>query len=235
METDYRKYFESSDPAKGLRTVESSPAPGGEDGKIAFTSVATPGSHPTAAAQSDDDPTAVVFPYNVLVRLLMYGAVAGGFGYVAHTAFTGDPERDLSKILIGCAGVIAALCFLPGSIVLDRRGIHQVYCMGLYEYSIPTNAILSYRQTTRGELRREGKLKFSWGNYRYNRNRDNDNEQVVIVTGKYGGRYILHSGAHRGQYTFIEELEKRGVPAQGYEGWANFMADRGFPPAESSR
>jgi hypothetical protein len=232
VETDYRKYFESSQPGAGLRTVEDTASP---EALEHTTAAPVAASQPAAVAQADEDPTAVTFPYNFLIRLIMYGAVAGGFGYVAHTAFTGDPERDLGKILIGCAAVIGALCFLPGSIVLDRRGVHQVYCMGLYEYSIPTNAILSYRHTTRGELRREGKLKFSWGNARYNRDQDDEHDQVVVVTGKYGGRYILHTAAHRGQYTFIEELEKRGVPAHGYEGWTNFMADRGFPPAEGSR
>jgi hypothetical protein len=223
VDTDFRKHFESPEDAARLRTAESV--------ERAWTAA----SAPDAAGSAAKDATAVTFPYSFWVRLVMYSAVAGAFGFVAHIAFTGDPARDLGKILIGCAGVLAAMGLLPGSIVLDERGIHQVYCMGLYEYTIAWNAILSYRQTTRAELRREGKLKFSWGPLRYHRNRHEEHEQVVIVTSKYGGRDILHSGAHRGPYRFIEELEKRGVPAHGYEGWAKFMADRGFPPGERSR
>lgn len=215
---DYRKFFES----QGL------PA----DAR---------GMHPTAnpltaspAANEDEDPTAVTFPMNWIARLLQYGFVAGIFGFVARTAFYGDPERDFWKILIGCALVLGALAFLPGSIVLDSRGIHQLYLMGLYEYTIPKNSILSYQQSTRAELRREGKLWFSW-NSRYRQDRDGEHEQVVIVSGRYGKRYILHTGMHSMQYRFIEELEKRGVPSHGYEGWNQFMAERGFPPEEGTR
>lgn len=216
MDTDFRKLFESpgsmSD-AAAMRTAANPPAP-------------------SPAANEAEDPTAVTFPLNWLARIAQYAVVAGMFGFVAHTAFTGDPEKDVWKILLGCVGVLASLVFLPGSIVLDSRGIHQLYLMGLYEYTIPKQSILSYQQTTRAELRREGKLWFSWYSGRYHHDRDGEYEQVVIVNSRYGGRYILHSQMHSRQYAFMEELEKRGVPAHGYEGWNQFMAERGFPPAD---
>ncbi|MDZ7637567.1 MAG: hypothetical protein U5J83_04860 [Bryobacterales bacterium] len=171
------------------------------------------------------------FPLNWMIRLIHYGAVAAMFGYMVHTAITGDPEKDMSKVLLGCAGVLIALVLLPGSILLDSRGIHQVYAMGLYEYTIPKNSILSYRQSTREELRREGVLWFSWAHSKADR--DGTFEQVVIVRSRYGKRYILHTPSHSRQYSFVEELEKRGVPAHGYEGWNQFMTERGFPPSET--
>ncbi len=218
MEIDFRKQFES-------------PGSASEMGSMAGTGL-SPAAVP--AASEAEDPTAVTFPLNWFARLVQYAFVAGAFGFVAHTAFYGDPERDFWKILVGCALVLGFLAFLPGSILLDSRGVHQVYLMGLYEYTIPKNAILSYQQTTRAELRREGKLWFSqWNRHRYDR--DGEHEQVVIVNSRYGGRYILHGMMHSGQYRFMEELEKRGVPSHGYEGWNQFMAERGFPPEGEKR
>jgi len=212
METDFRKLVESQGLGAGGGRMDSEESlPVG------------------APATNDDDPTAVTFPMTWIARLIQYAFVAGIFGFVAHTAFYGDPERDFWKILIGCAGVLVALAFLPGSIVLDSRGVHQLFLMGLYAYSIPKNAILHYEQSTRAELRREGRLWFSW-NSRYRHDRDGEHEQVVIVSSRYGGRYILHSAIHSRQYRFVEELEKRGIPSRGYEGWNQFMTDRGFPP-----
>ena len=216
MDTDFRKLFES---------------PGSmPDAATTMRAVADPAAASEAAREAED-PKAVTFPLKWVSRFAQYIVVAGMFGLVAHTAFTGDPEKDFWKILLGCAGVLTGLAFLPGSIVLDQRGIRQLYLMGLYEYTIARQSILSYQQTTRAELRREGKLWFS-GFSRYRRNRDGEFEQVVFVRSRYGGRYILHSHMHRGQYAFVEEMEKRGVPAHGYEGWNEFMAERGFPPAD---
>ncbi len=209
MAIDYRKFFESP---RGL-----SKAAGADAGQTAHA--------PDVGA---DAAAAAVFPLNWFARLLQYGMMASLFGYVAHIAFTGNPERDLWKILFGCLAVLCMTVFLPYSIALDSRGIHQRYLLGLYEYSIPRQAILSYRETTRAELRREGKLWFS-RYYSSRLNRDGEYEPVVIVNGRYGGRYILHGFMHSGRYRFIEELEKRGIPAHGYEGWGRFMADRGFP------
>lgn len=220
MDTDFRKLFES---------------PGSmPDAATTMRAVADPAATSQTVQEAEDqaeDAKAVTFPLKWVSRFAQYLVVAGMFGFVAHTAFTGDPEKDFWKILLGCGGVLAGLVFLPGSIVLDRRGIHQLYLMGLYEYTIPQQSILSYQQTTRAELRREGKLWFS-GFSRYRQDRDGEFEQVVFVASRYGGRYILHSHMHRGQHAFMEELEKRGVPAHGYEGWSQFMAERGFPPAD---
>lgn len=212
MGTDFRKHFESPDsvfdPTSGDRTGFA---------------------HPSGAAEiGAEDSAAVTFPMHWFVRLAYYGLAAMLFGMVARTAFYGDPQRDIWKVLVGCALVLGVLAFVPGSIRLDRRGIHQIYLMGLYEYSIPRDAILSYQQTTRAELRREGRLWFSrWG--RQGLNRDGEHEQVVIVSSRHGRRYILHGMLHADQNRFVEELEKRGIPPHGYEGWRQYMADRGFP------
>ena len=184
-----------------------------------------------SATATVDDPTAVSFGYHWPIRILLSCAIAGAFGFVAYTAINGDPDKDLWKILTGCAGVLIGLAGVPGSILVDSRGVHQVYLMGLYEYSIPRNSILSYRVTSLADLRREGKLWFQW--QRRNNDLEDQFDNVVCVNSRYGGRYILHGNGHRGHYRFIEELERRGVPAHGYEEWGKFMEERGYPTTEA--
>ncbi len=218
MDTDFRKQFESPGSAFSAESLANA--------GLSLSAI--------QAVNEEEDPTSVTFPLNWFARLMQYGFLACMFGFVAHTALYGDPEGDLAKILLGCGGVLLVLVFIPSSIVLDRKGIHQSYLLGLYCYSIAKKDILSYEQTTWAELRREGRLWFSWHNP-FRQDREGEHEQVVIVNGRYGGRYILHRMMHSGQYRFIEELEKRGVPSRGYEGWSQYMADRGFPPEGEKR
>ncbi len=230
METDFRKFFEQANaPATDLRSIER-PSDQAEAKRTATTVAAKNPDRPSAP-DTIDDPTAVSFGYHWPIRILLYCAIAGAFGFVAYTAINGDPDKDLWKILAGCAGVLIGLAGIPGSILVDNRGVHQVYLLGLYEYSIPKNSILSYRVTSLADLRSEGKLWFQW--QRRNNDLEDRFENVVCVNSRYGGRYILHGSGHRGHYSFIEELERRGVPAHGYEDWGKFMEERGYPTTDA--
>ena len=219
--TDFRKQFESQGQPGTLRPV-SSP----EESRLA-REAAPPPSMPEAALPADERPGAVVFPLNWVARILSYLGIAATFGYVAYATIYGDPDQDLFPVLIGCAIVIVGLCFSPSSIVVDDRGVHQLWMMGLYEYSIAKNSIRCYEESTRARLRREGKLRFEWRSERTDIS--DEIEDIVYVASKYGRRYILHTNMHRGHFAFIEALEKLGVPPHGYEDWNAYMQDRGVP------
>lgn len=209
MSTDFRKQFENPDgfdfTAKPVDSAEA----------------------PAAAPQVDEQfRNAAYFPLAWWAKLIQYGFPAAAFGYVVYLAGTGDPERDLGSILIACAGVLAGLCLLPNTMVVDDRGVHQVFVLGLYTDTLRLSEVRHDWSTTRRELRQAGKLRFEFPG---EANNNNDFEEVVFVEGKYGRRYLIHGKMHTARYRFIEELEKRGIPPKGYEDWNKYMEARGFP------
>lgn len=181
---------------------------------------------PPSAPEQVEDPTAVHFRLKIWMLLFYVAGILGLAGWIIQSAIVGRLDISLAPVYFGGAGILFLLGLLPASITMDSRGIYQSHFLGLWEYRIPWNDVSFYWNTTRGELRKAGLLRFR--SSRVARQKD-DWEEVVYVGSKSGKRYLLHTIAHSGRARFVEEIEKRGVHPKGYQGWETFMESRGVP------
>ncbi len=179
---------------------------------------------PPSAPEQVEDPTAVHFRLKISMLIVYVVGILGLSWWIIQSAMVGRLDVSLAPVYFGGAGILFLLGLLPMSITMDSRGIYQSHFLGLWEYRIPWNDVSFYWNTTRGELRKAGLLRFR--SSRPPRQKD-DWEEVVYVGSKSGKRYLLHTIGHSGRARFVEEIEKRGVHPKGYQGWENFMESRG--------
>lgn len=178
------------------------------------------------AEKEPTDPTAVSFPMQWWMLALAPVVLGSQVYFFVQVPILGDPSRELIPVLIGAASILAILCWLPNSLRIDSRGVHQVHFLGLWERTIEARDIRCFRAATRGELRRAGWLRFQ---LTWKMPQRGDSERVVWVGSKSSRRYLLHGMIHRGRERFMKEMHDRGYPEHGYEGWEAFMEDRGIP------
>lgn len=179
-------------------------------------------------APDREDRNVVIFPMHWWALLSVLATLAAtGYMAVQYTLSLSGGDTLLG-ILVGGLILLASLCWLPNSLRIDQLGVHQVHFLGLWERSIASNNVRSFRVATRGDLRREGLLRFQ---VRWNMRQRGDGEEVVWVGAKSGKRYLLHSAFHGRRSRFIRELQDRGYPEYGYENWEDFMEKRGVPVA----
>jgi hypothetical protein len=186
---------------------------------------------PVPVAVETDDPDAVEFPMRWWATGFHIMGILGCLGWIVYAAIEGMLDQSLVPVYAGGAGILMFLAQLPGSLRIDRHGVHQFYFLGLWQRSIPLNDISFYWQTTRGELRRARLLRFEWARRRQH---GDGLEPVVYVGSKTSRRYLLHSRIHQRPSEFARQLFDRGIPPKGYEGWESFMAARGVNVGERS-
>lgn len=178
------------------------------------------------STESVADPTARSFGmtwWGLLVAILAIGFMLVSIGM----AMVGPNDgRQAATVVIRGIGLLFLLGWLPNSLCIDREGVHQVHFLGLWRRTIPANDVRSFRRATRGELRKEGA--FRW-QPRWAWRQRGDGEEVVWVGSKTSNRHILHTSFHRDRAGFMKELHDRGYALHGYEGWEQFMEDRGVP------